>query len=130
MILVGQEERIRAELREIDVPAPTSSAARLRSRRDVRRPAIALRKKRDSSIRVGLRLVADGRRLLRQRGKLRRGDGGGFLILKKIHGIDRPRSRRPSRRRTVRWSCRRGANVESKPAHLLQFGYMGEAYSG
>ncbi|MBP2684487.1 MAG: fatty acid/phospholipid synthesis protein PlsX, partial [Deltaproteobacteria bacterium] len=55
LILVGQEERIRAELREIDVSGADIEvlhASEVVEMCDV--PAIALRKKRDSSIRVGL----------------------------------------------------------------------------
>jgi len=55
---------------------------------------------------------------------------GGFLILRKIHGVDRPAiaATIPTPHGPV-VLVDAGANVESKPAHLLQFGYMGEAYS-
>jgi len=94
-------------------------------------PAIALRKKRDSSIRVGLRLVADGKASsFVSAGNSGAVMAGGFLILKKIHGVDRPAiaATIPTPHGPV-VLVDAGANVESKPAHLLQFGYMGEAYS-
>ena len=62
LILVGQEERIRAELRVVDVSGADIEvlhASEVVEMCDV--PGVALRKKRDSSIRVGLRLVADGK---------------------------------------------------------------------
>src|SRR4030042_338750 len=58
------------------------------------------------------------------------GGVGGFLIPKKIRGVDRPAiaATIPTPHGPV-VLVDAGANVESKPAHLLQFGYMGEAYS-
>jgi glycerol-3-phosphate acyltransferase PlsX len=132
LILVGQEERIRAELREIDVSGADIEvlhASEVVEMCDI--PAIALRKKRDSSIRVGLRLVADGKAAsFVSAGNSGAVMAGGFLILKKIHGVDRPAiaATIPTPHGPV-VLVDAGANVESKPAHLLQFGYMGEAYS-
>lgn len=62
LILVGQEARIRAELGAVDVSGADIEvlhASEVVEMCEV--PGIALRKKRDSSIRVGLRLVADGK---------------------------------------------------------------------
>ncbi|MBE0607535.1 MAG: phosphate acyltransferase PlsX, partial [Deltaproteobacteria bacterium] len=132
LILVGQEERIRAELRGIDVSGADIEvlhASEIVEMCDI--PAIALRKKRDSSIRVGLRLVADGKASsFISAGNSGAVMAGGFLILKKIHGVDRPAiaATIPTPHGPV-VLVDAGANVESKPAHLLQFGYMGEAYS-
>jgi glycerol-3-phosphate acyltransferase PlsX len=132
LILVGQEERIRAELRQIDVSGADIEvlhASEVVEMCEV--PAIALRKKRDSSIRVGLRLVADGKASsFVSAGNSGAVMAGGFLILKKIHGVDRPAiaATIPTPHGPV-VLVDAGANVESKPAHLLQFGYMGEAYS-
>jgi glycerol-3-phosphate acyltransferase PlsX len=55
---------------------------------------------------------------------------GGLLILKKIHGVDRPAiaATIPTPHGPV-VLVDAGANVDCKPAHLLQFGYMGEVYS-
>ena len=92
LILVGQEDRIRAELREIDVSGADIEvlhASEVVEMCDI--PAIALRKKRDSSIRVGLRLVADGKAAsFVSAGNSGAVMAGGFLILKKIQGVDRP----------------------------------------
>src|SRR5512139_1534460 len=132
MILVGQEERIRAELRAAD-PAGADidvvHASEIVEMGEV--PVLALRKKRDSSIRVGLRLVADGKASsFVSAGNSGAVMAGGLLILKKIHGVDRPAiaATIPTPHGPV-VLVDAGANVESKPAHLLQFGYMGEAYS-
>jgi glycerol-3-phosphate acyltransferase PlsX len=84
LILVGREERIREELRAVDVSGADIEvvhASEVVEMCDV--PGIALRKKRDSSIRVVLRLVAEEASSFVS-AKLRRGDGRGLLILKKI----------------------------------------------
>ena len=92
LILVGQEERIRAELRGIDVSGADIEvlhASEVVEMCEI--PAIALRKKRDSSIRVGLRLVADGKASsFVSAGNSGAVMAGGLLILKKTHGVDRP----------------------------------------
>lgn len=132
LILVGQEDRIREELRGIDVSGADIEvvhASEVVEMCDV--PGVALRKKRDSSIRVGLRLVAEGRAAsFVSAGNSGAVMAGGLLILKKIRGVDRPAiaATIPTPHGPV-VLIDAGANVDCKPAHLLQFGHMGEAYS-
>lgn len=93
-------------------------------------PVMAIRKKKDSSIVVGLKLVKDGK-----------GDAfisagstgalltGATLIVGRIKGIDRPAIGPvlPGENGTFMIiDC--GANAECKPKNLVQFGIMGTAY--
>lgn len=132
LILVGQEDAVRAELRASDVSGADIEvvhASEVVEMCDA--PGIALRKKRDSSIHVGLRLVADGKASsFVSAGNSGAVMAGAFLILKKIHGVDRPAiaATIPTPHGPV-VLIDAGANVDCKAAHLLQFGYMGEVYS-
>jgi phosphate acyltransferase len=132
LVLVGQEGRIRDELSALDTSGTDVEvvhASEVVEMCDV--PGIALRKKRDSSIRVGLSLVADGKAAsFVSAGNSGAVMAGGLLILKKIRGVDRPAiaATIPTPHGPV-VLIDAGANVDCKPAHLLQFGYMGEAYS-
>src|SRR3972149_6192344 len=79
IVLVGREERMREELRRAGAGADeleVENASEVVEMQDA--PGVVLRKKKESSIRVGLNLVA---------------------------------------------------SVECKPLHLVQFGFMGEAYA-
>jgi glycerol-3-phosphate acyltransferase PlsX len=131
-ILVGQEDRIREELAAVDssgVDIEVVHASEVVEMCDV--PGIALRKKRDSSIRVGLSLVAEGRASsFVSAGNSGAVMAGGLLILKKVPGIDRPAitATIPTPHGTV-VLIDAGANVDCKPAHLCQFAFMGEAYA-
>ncbi len=93
-------------------------------------PAIAIRKKKDSSMVVGLKSVADGY-----------GDGfisagntgallaGGLFVVKRIAGIDRAAltTLYPTLE-GVSILVDAGANVDSKPEYLHQFAMMGSEY--
>jgi glycerol-3-phosphate acyltransferase PlsX len=132
LVLVGQEDRVRAELRAAD-PAgadiEVAHASEIVEMCEV--PVLALRKKRDSSIREGLSLVRDGKAAsFVSAGNSGAVMAGGLLILKKIRGVDRPAitATIPTPHGPV-VLIDAGANVDCKPAHLLQFGYMGEAYA-
>jgi glycerol-3-phosphate acyltransferase PlsX len=132
LILVGRQDRIQEELQTADTAGAdieVAHASEVVEMCDV--PGIALRKKRDSSIRVGLNLVADGQAAsFVSAGNSGAVMAGGLLILKKIRGIDRPAitATIPTPHGPV-VLIDAGANVDCKPAHLLQFGYMGEVYS-
>jgi glycerol-3-phosphate acyltransferase PlsX len=132
LILVGQEDRVREELRAADASGAdieVAHASEVVSMSEV--PGIALRKKRDSSIRVGLSLVAEGRAAsFLSAGNSGAVMAGGLLILRKIRGVDRPAiaATIPTPHGPV-VLIDAGANVDCKPAHLLQFGHMGETYA-
>jgi len=94
--------------------------------------ATAVRRKRKSSLRVGTRLVTEGR----ADGFVSAGNTGAAMATAKmvigmLPGVDRPalaallptKSARPTLLIDV------GANSECKPHHLVQFAIMGDAYS-
>ncbi len=91
-------------------------------------PAIALRNKKDSSMRVAIELVREGT----AGACVSAGNTGAFMatsrfVLKTLPGIDRPAL--VARLPTITGNRVRvldlGANVDSKPEHLLQFAIMG-----
>lgn len=94
-------------------------------------PAIAVRKKKDSSIVRSVRLVKEGRAgAFVCAGSTGAVMAASLLGLGRIKGIDRPAiaSVFPGEKgRTVLLDV--GANVDCKPKHLLQFGIMGYLYA-
>jgi len=132
LILVGQEDRVREELRAADASGTDIEVVHASEVVEMcDGPGIALRKKRDSSIRVGLSLVAEGKAAsFLSAGNSGAVMAGGLLILKKIRGVDRPAiaATIPTPHGPV-VLIDAGANVDCKPAHLLQFGHMGETYA-
>ena len=93
-------------------------------------PAEAVRKKKDSSIVVGCRLVKEGR----AQGFYSAGSTGACmaaatLIMGRIKGIARPALGTvvPSPIRPV-LMCDVGANADCKPAYLVQFAHMASVY--
>lgn len=91
---------------------------------------VALRKKRDSSMRVAINLVKDGR----AQACVSAGNTGALMaisryVLKTLDGIDRPAIAMglPNQRGSVTTMLDLGANVDCQPEHLLQFAVMGSA---
>src|SRR5439155_20718377 len=94
--------------------------------------AQAMRAKRDSSLRVGVRLVRDGTAA----GFVTAGNTGAAMALAKmvlgvLPGVDRPALAAvfPTSRGTAAILVDVGANVDCKPENLEQFAVMGEIYS-
>lgn len=95
------------------------------------KPSDILRRKKDASIQVACRLVKDGA----AHGVVSPGHSGasvacGMFIMGRINGVERPAlmSLLPSEKRpTVVLDI--GANVDSRPHHLFQFGLMADAYA-
>lgn len=91
----------------------------------------AVRRKKDSSIRVAFELVKSGR----AHAVVSAGNSGatmaaGMFVLKRIKGIDRPAIATilPNRKdQTVILDV--GGNVDCRPLHLAQFALMGEVYA-
>ena len=90
-------------------------------------PAIAMRTKKDSSMRVAVDLVKSGR----AQAAVSAGNTGALMaisrfVLKTLPGIDRPAiaSVLPTRKGQT-YVLDLGANVDCLPEHLLQFGVMG-----
>jgi len=92
-------------------------------------PAEALRRKKDSSMRVAINLVKDGE----AQACVSAGNTGALMaiarfVLKTLPGIDRPAiaSQLPTRK-GVTTALDLGANVNCTPAQLVQFAVMGSA---
>jgi phosphate acyltransferase len=131
--LVGREETIRAELARYPTAAGLSldvvNATEVITMED--KAVQAVRAKRDSSIRVGLRLVREGRAA----GFITAGNTGAAMttakmVLGAIPGVDRPALAAvfPTAVNTVAILLDVGANVDCKPHNLEQFAVMGEIY--
>ncbi len=130
--LVGREELLRDELRSMGVREGTVSlthASEIVEMCEV--PGVAIRKKKHSSIRVGLNLVAEGEAsAFVSAGNSGAVMAGALYVLRKVKGVDRPAIAAtiptPSGPIVL---IDAGANVDCKPSHLLQFGFMGESYA-
>lgn len=130
IVLVGREEVIREELRRkgakgIEVQHASDVVEMYDS------PGVAIRKKKDSSLRVGLNMVAEGKAAsFVSAGNSGAVMAGALMILRKIRGVERPAI--PATIPTPTGPIvliDAGANVECKPYHLVQFGCMGDAYA-
>jgi glycerol-3-phosphate acyltransferase PlsX len=132
VVLVGREELLREELRSLGAGEETIEvvhASEVVEMCEV--PGVAIRKKKHSSIRVGLNLVAEGDvSAFVSAGNSGAVMAGALYILRKIRGIDRPAitATIPTPTGPI-VLIDAGANVGCKPAHLLQFGFMGDAYA-
>jgi glycerol-3-phosphate acyltransferase PlsX len=131
--LVGPEDIIRAELTRYpaarELPIEIAHASEVITMDD--KAVQAVRAKRDSSIRVGLRMVRDGAAA----GFVTAGNTGAAMatakmVLGAIPGVDRPALAAvfPTAVRTVAILLDVGANVDCKPHNLEQFAVMGEIY--
>ncbi|HEX2951709.1 MAG TPA: phosphate acyltransferase PlsX [Armatimonadota bacterium] len=132
IILVGDETVVRSHLSSIsDVPANLSThhASQVIDMCDA--PGAAIRQKRDSSIAVGMRLVRDGKaQAIISAGNSGAMMAGAMLILKPQAGVDRPAIATlfPTMHgRVVLLDA--GATTDCKPAHLVQFARLGNAYA-
>lgn len=131
LLLVGPEQRIRAHLKKLGASRHTQLSI-VHASESVgmdELPSSAIRTKKDSSMRVAINLVKEGRAAA----CVSAGNTGALMaiarfVLKTMPGIDRPAiiSELP----TVR-GCTRvldlGANVDSCAEHLFQFAVMGSA---
>jgi glycerol-3-phosphate acyltransferase PlsX len=133
VLLVGPEQLLRAELRRhpfaASLPLEIVHASEVITMED--KALQAVRAKRDSSIRVGLRLVRDGQAV----GFVTAGNTGAAMatakmVLGAIPGVDRPALAAvfPTAIQTAAILLDVGANVDCKPHHLQQFAMMGEIY--
>jgi glycerol-3-phosphate acyltransferase PlsX len=134
IVLVGREPQIRAELdrhRSVsNLPLEIVHAGEVISMHD--KAAQAVRAKRDSSMRVGLRLVRDAI----ASGFVTAGNTGAAMATAKmvmgaLPGVDRPALAAvfPTALGTAAVLLDVGANVDCKPENLEQFAVMGEIYS-
>jgi len=133
VLLVGREAQVRAELARhsgiSDLPVEVIHASEVIGMGD--KAAQAVRSKRDSSMRVGLRLVREGR----ASGFVTAGNTGAAmatakLVLGALPGVDRPSLAAvfPTASGFAAILLDVGANVDCKPDNLAQFAVMGEIY--
>ena len=94
-------------------------------------PADAVRTKKDSSVVVATRLVKDGEcDAVLSAGSTGAAVTAAQLILRRIKGIGRPTIATPMPTpKGVTLLLDSGANVDSKPEHLVQSGMMGSIYA-
>ncbi len=134
VLLIGDETRLRAFL--TDHPGAARLAIEIVHASQaigMREPAArAVRSKRDSSMRVGLRLVREGRAA----GFVTAGNTGAAMaaakmVLGTLAGVDRPALAAvfPTALGKAAILLDVGANVDSRPHTLQQFAVMGEIYS-
>jgi len=133
IILVGPEERVRAELdrqrASWNLPVQVRHAPEIVGMDD--HPGQAMRRKKQNSIRVALEMVRDGEASAAvSAGNSGAVMAGAMMVLGCAGGVMRPAilSVLPAAKgRSVMLDA--GANVDCKPIHLVQFALMGEVYS-
>ncbi len=132
VILVGDRERVEEELKRHDTKGlsiPIVHASEVVGMAEP--PAQAIRKKKDSSIRVCFELVKEGRAdAVVSAGNSGSALAAGIMVLKRLKGVSRPAiavcvptMMEPAVVLDV------GGNVDCKPLHLLQFAIMGSIYA-
>ncbi len=133
IVLVGNEELVRREIKRhstrrllVEVVHASETIAMDES------AARSVRQKRDSSIRVAVRLVREGR----AQGVISAGNTGAVMATAKIvlgtlPSVERPglAALFPTSSGSVAVMIDDGANVDCKPEQLRQFAVMGETYS-
>ncbi|QOL48122.1 phosphate acyltransferase PlsX [Massilia litorea] len=130
LILVGLEESLRAELKKHH--ADTNPRVTIKHASEVVEMddpvEVALRRKKDSSMRVAVELVKDGTANV----CVSAGNTGALMavsryVLKTMAGVDRPAicSILPNQKNGPTYMLDLGANVDCSPHHLHQFAIMG-----
>ena len=131
VILVGQEEVVRAELGKYTYPEAQITVVHASEVIETGEPPVlAIRRKKDSSIVVGLNLVKKGEAdAFVSAGSTGAVLVGGQLIVGRIKGVERP----PlgvliPTTKGVSLLVDNGANVDARASHLVQFAKMGSIY--
>ncbi len=131
VFLVGQEEVVEEELKKYDYPKENIE---IRNATEViemaEPPVMAIRKKKDSSIVVGMNMIkkqeADAFVSAGSSGAVL---VGGQVLVGRIKGVERPPLAPliPTEKGvSLLIDC--GANVDARPSHLMQFAKMGSIY--
>lgn len=133
-ILVGPEDVVQAELAKHKAFVSLKDRLHLVHASEVVTMddpiEIALRRKKDSSMRVALNQVKEGQ----AQACVSAGNTGALMaisrfVLKTMHGVDRPAicSILPNQKNQPTYMLDLGANVDCEPLHLHQFAIMGSA---
>jgi phosphate acyltransferase len=132
ILLVGQPSAMRAELARLagpSLPIEVVAASEVITMND--HPAQAFRRKKDSSVHVAARLVRE----TKADGLVSAGNTGAVMtvsrfLLGTLESVDRVALAAPfpNAKGSVSVLLDVGANVDSKPEHLVQFAVMGEIY--
>lgn len=132
IVLVGKEDIIKEELKKYDFDSEKIeivNANEVITNED--EPAMIIRKKKDSSMVVGLNMLKEKKvDAFISAGSTGALLSGGLLIVKRIKGIERPALATvyPTKK-GVSLLLDVGANADSKPKYLEQFALMGSIYS-
>ena len=131
VILAGQEDVVRTELSKYSVPEGRVSVVHASEVIETGEPPVlAIRRKKDSSIVVGLNMVKKGEAdAFVSAGSTGAVLVGGQLIVGRIKGVERP----PlgvliPTTKGVSLLVDNGANVDARASHLVQFARMGSIY--
>ncbi len=131
VILVGQEEKINAVLAGLTYPREQITVVNASEVIEMAEPPVAaIRKKKDSSIVVGMKLVKEQQAdAFVSAGSTGAVLVGGQVLIGRIRGIERPPLAPliPTEKGvTLLIDC--GANVDARSSHLVQFAQMGSIY--
>ena len=131
VLLVGKEEVIRSCLEGKSYPAKQIDIVNATEKIETAEPpVIAIRKKKDSSIVVGMKMVKNGEAdAFVSAGSSGAILVGGQVIVGRIKGVERPPLAPvipTANGVTLLIDC--GANVDARPSHLVQFAKMGSIY--
>ena len=135
VVLVGQEDAIRAAAKEAGYDALPAGLEIVHAPDVVDMhddPANVCRKKKDSSMVVGLRMLSEGQAdAMISAGSTGALLSGATLIVKRVKGIRRaamgPAMPNKAGGKTILLDC--GANAECTPEFLLQFGVVGSLFA-
>lgn len=133
IVLIGDEKEIRSALGDTSVNSTTIEVHGTSEVIDMHdHPAQAVRRKKDASMNVAMRMVKDGS----ADAMLSPGNSGAMMAsallnLGRIKGIDRPAitSGVPNARKAFTMMVDLGAVTDPKPLNMLQFAMMGEVYA-
>ncbi len=132
LFLVGQEERIAAELKNQSYDPAKLSIINATQVMEMDEPVTALRKKQDSSIVVATKLVKAGKAdAVVSCGSTAAQMAAATLILGRLESIERPPivTMIPGISGKASLLLDVGANVDCKPQQLLQFALLGRVYA-
>ncbi len=131
VFLVGQEEAVKAELQKYQYDSSRVEVVNATEVIEMAEPPVmAIRKKKDSSIVVAMKMVKSGEAdAFVGAGSTGAVLVGGQLLVGRIKGVERPplAPLLPTEKgASLLIDC--GANVDARPSHLVQFAKMGSIY--